>query len=215
MLYAEVWKTLRHCEAGRIKTRLQTLTNPLGAAWVDLPHFRHANHLRLGSLRDGRLESSVTRGDGASSTLLNQVGSDNDASSFFCAVAVEQVQARRSVGTSYGFVKSGRSGRVCDFRNAREKLAPFNLGIDSKLRGCDLVSLRVRDTRHGGRRRIPCACHAAEDGPAGPVSSSPCRPVNRWQLNRKGPLAQRRLLVPQAESMNPTTSERCSARVER
>jgi integrase len=31
---------------------------------------------------------------------------------------------------------------------ARE-LALFNLGIDSKLRGCDLVSLRVRDVRHG------------------------------------------------------------------
>jgi integrase len=29
------------------------------------------------------------------------------------------------------------------------ELALFNLGIDSKLRGCDLVSLRVRDVRHG------------------------------------------------------------------
>ncbi len=25
----------------------------------------------------------------------------------------------------------------------------FNLGIDSKLRGCDLVTLKVRDVRHG------------------------------------------------------------------
>jgi hypothetical protein len=31
---------------------------------------------------------------------------------------------------------------------ARE-LALFNLGIDSKLRGCDLVALRVRDICHG------------------------------------------------------------------
>ena len=31
---------------------------------------------------------------------------------------------------------------------ARE-LALFNLGIDSKLRGCDLVALRVRDVCHG------------------------------------------------------------------
>ena len=30
-------------------------------------------------------------------------------------------------------------------------LALFNLGIDSKLRGCDLVTLRVRDVAHGGR----------------------------------------------------------------
>lgn len=30
-----------------------------------------------------------------------------------------------------------------------KELALFNLGIDSKLRGCDLVSLRVRDIAHG------------------------------------------------------------------
>ena len=30
-------------------------------------------------------------------------------------------------------------------------LALFNLGIDSKLRGCDLVKLRVRDVCHGNR----------------------------------------------------------------
>jgi site-specific recombinase XerC len=30
-------------------------------------------------------------------------------------------------------------------------LAQFNLGIDSKLRGCDLVSMRVRDVAQGGR----------------------------------------------------------------
>jgi len=33
-------------------------------------------------------------------------------------------------------------------RRVRE-LALFNLGIDSKLRGCDLVALRVRDVCHG------------------------------------------------------------------
>jgi integrase len=31
------------------------------------------------------------------------------------------------------------------------ELALFNLGIDSKLRGCDLVSLRVRDIYHGSQ----------------------------------------------------------------
>ena len=34
-------------------------------------------------------------------------------------------------------------GRVRD-------LASFNLAIDSKLRGCDLVALRVADVAHGG-----------------------------------------------------------------
>ena len=34
-------------------------------------------------------------------------------------------------------------------QNRVRELALFNLGIDSKLRGCDLVSLRVRDVCHG------------------------------------------------------------------
>lgn len=33
----------------------------------------------------------------------------------------------------------------------QRELALFNLGIDSKLRACDLVTLRVRDVRHGER----------------------------------------------------------------
>ena len=40
--------------------------------------------------------------------------------------------------------------RVCLQMESRvRELALFNLGIDSKLRGCDLVSLRVRDICHG------------------------------------------------------------------
>jgi len=35
--------------------------------------------------------------------------------------------------------------------NRTRELALFNLGIDSKLRACDLVALRVRDVSHGGR----------------------------------------------------------------
>ena len=35
--------------------------------------------------------------------------------------------------------------------NRIRDLALFNLAIDSKLRGCDLVSLRVRDIVHGGQ----------------------------------------------------------------
>nr|WP_228273733.1 hypothetical protein [Rhodocyclus tenuis]MBB4249157.1 integrase [Rhodocyclus tenuis] len=35
--------------------------------------------------------------------------------------------------------------------NAVRGLAMFNLAIDSKLRGCDLVSLRVRDIAHGNQ----------------------------------------------------------------
>ena len=35
--------------------------------------------------------------------------------------------------------------------HAVRNLAMFNLAIDSKLRGCDLVNLRVRDVTHGGQ----------------------------------------------------------------
>ncbi|MFY9656101.1 MAG: tyrosine-type recombinase/integrase [Methylocystis sp.] len=35
----------------------------------------------------------------------------------------------------------------------KRDLAMFNLGIDSKLRGCDLVRLQVKDVRLGGRAR--------------------------------------------------------------
>lgn len=35
--------------------------------------------------------------------------------------------------------------------HAVRDLAMFNLAIDSKLRGCDLVSLRVRDIAHGSQ----------------------------------------------------------------
>jgi hypothetical protein len=33
----------------------------------------------------------------------------------------------------------------------KRELALFNLALDSKLRGCDLVQLRVRDVAHGDR----------------------------------------------------------------
>ncbi|WP_236102336.1 tyrosine-type recombinase/integrase [Methylotetracoccus oryzae] len=36
-------------------------------------------------------------------------------------------------------------------RHAVRDLAMFNLAIDSKLRGCDLVSVRVRDISHGSQ----------------------------------------------------------------
>ncbi len=36
-------------------------------------------------------------------------------------------------------------------QNRLRELALFNLGIDSKLRGCDLVKLRVRDVCHGDK----------------------------------------------------------------
>jgi site-specific recombinase XerC len=45
-------------------------------------------------------------------------------------------------------VRLQMEGRVRD-------LALFNLGIDSKLRGCDLVALKVRDVCHGDQVATP------------------------------------------------------------
>lgn len=57
---------------------------------------------------------------------------------------------------------------------ARE-LALFNLGIDSKLRGCDLVSLKVRDVCLGDQVASR-AGHAAQDPAARAVRNYPSHP---------------------------------------
>ena len=43
--------------------------------------------------------------------------------------------------------------------NRVRDLALFNLAIDSKLRSCDLVRIRVADVSHASRSRIPCVSH--------------------------------------------------------
>jgi hypothetical protein len=48
-------------------------------------------------------------------------------------------------------------------------LALFNLAIDSKLRGCDLVSLRVRDVYQGTVVASRRDCHAAQDASASSI----------------------------------------------
>ena len=45
-------------------------------------------------------------------------------------------------------------------------LAMFNLAIDSKLRGCDLVNLRVRDITHGSQSWLErWLCSERPNGP--------------------------------------------------
>jgi hypothetical protein len=61
---------------------------------------------------------------------------------------MEQGQDRRPEGAVQGQGHLGTSSPPADGSRVRE-LALFNLGIDSKLRGCDLVSLKVRDICHG------------------------------------------------------------------
>ena len=49
-------------------------------------------------------------------------------------------------------------------------LAMFNLAIDSKLRGCDIVALRVEDLHRAGMRSIAPQCGRRK--PVGPSDSS-------------------------------------------
>jgi hypothetical protein len=62
--------------------------------------------------------------------------------------ALEQGQAVWTEGTLEAEGHLGDAVRLQQEHRTRE-LAPLNLGIDSKLRACDLVSLRVRDITHG------------------------------------------------------------------
>ena len=57
------------------------------------------------------------------------------------------------------------------------ELALFNLGIDSKLRGCDLVSLKVRDICHGDQVAYSRRGDATQDAAACASSRSRRRPA--------------------------------------
>ncbi len=46
-------------------------------------------------------------------------------------------------------MRFGQFAYACRLRTGVEKRALFNLAIDSKLRACDLMQLRVRDVCHG------------------------------------------------------------------
>ena len=61
---------------------------------------------------------------------------------------------------------------------ARE-LALFNLAIDSKLRGCDLVGLRVHDVVQGSHVAARAIVMQKKDPAAGPVRSSASNPTYR------------------------------------
>src|SRR5580692_3377238 len=56
-----------------------------------------------------------------------------------------------------------------EMTDCKRELALFNMAIDSKLRGCDLVQLRVRDVAHGDRIAARTHHHATEDAAAGSI----------------------------------------------
>jgi integrase len=63
---------------------------------------------------------------------------------------MEQGQARRAEGPAQPKEVWAIRARL-QMENRVRELALFDLGIDSKLRACDLVKLRVRDVCHGDR----------------------------------------------------------------
>jgi site-specific recombinase XerC len=82
------------------------------------------------------------------------------------ACAVEQGKADRGKATAATQTRLVDPDETPDRGRARD-LAMFNLAIDSKLRGCDVVAIRVEDvaaggytadraTVRGGAQRQPC-----------------------------------------------------------
>ena len=63
------------------------------------------------------------------------------------------------------------------------ELALFNLGIDSKLRGCDLVSLKVRDIRHGDQvaTRAAVMQHKTQRPVQFEITPDICEAVQKWR----------------------------------
>ena len=86
---------------------------------------------------------------GAICMALNSMGDHNgNRRQRHSSRAVEQGQDRRAEGTVQAQGHLGAARPPSDGKPSAQ-LALFNLAIDSKLRGCDLVALRVRDVCHG------------------------------------------------------------------
>jgi hypothetical protein len=66
------------------------------------------------------------------------------------------------------------------------ELALFNQGIDSKLRGCDLVALKVRDLCHGDQVAARAIRHAAQDPAPGAVRDHSSQPRRRADVDQAG-----------------------------
>ena len=95
---------------------------------------------------------------------------------------------------------------------ARE-LALFNLAIDSKLRSCDLVKLRVRHVTHG--ERIASRAIVMQQKTQRPVQFEITEQTQRipWCLIRRGGLSANDYLFPSPLRVSPHISTRQYARI--
>ena len=94
-------------------------------------------------------------------------------------------------------------------QNAHEvrDLAMFNLAIDSKLRGCDLVSLRVRDVTHGNQ--VLSRAMVVQRKTQWPVQFSISKPSTKRRLGRYS--AYEVCLAPRLRADLPTRKRRSNS----
>ena len=85
------------------------------------------------------------------------------------------------------------------------ELAMFDLGLDSKLRACDLVKLKVRDICHGDRGGSPRHHHAAKNRPAGAIRDYRANTGSGKYLDQGCRTAIRRLPVPKSNTPFPAS----------
>ncbi len=95
----------------------------------------------------------------------------------------------------------------------RRELALFNLAIDSKLRGCDLVQLRVRDVAHGDR--IAARTIVMQQKTQRPVQFEIAEPARKSVLAwiRHAGLKAEDYLFPSRIRLSPHLSTRQYARI--
>jgi integrase len=69
-----------------------------------------------------------------------------------------------------------------DIEHRIRELAMFNLAIDSKLRGCDLVRLRVSDVMHGRHSvsRATVVQHKTQQPDRFELTEQTCDPIESW-----------------------------------
>lgn len=100
-----------------------------------------------------------------------------------------------------------------EMTDRKRELALFNLAIDSKLRGCDLVQLRVRDVAHG--ERIAARTIVTQQKTQRPVQFEITEPTRKSVLVwiRHAALKTENYLFPSRLRHSPHLSTRQYARI--
>ena len=100
-----------------------------------------------------------------------------------------------------------------ELRDSKRELALFNLALDSKLRGCDLVQLRVHDFAHGDR--IAARAIVMQQKTQRPVQFENTEPTRKsvFACIRHATLKAEDYLFPSRLRLSPHLSTRQYARI--